>query len=274
MHQHITSRQNVRVKEAAKLRLARQRERQGRFVIDGARELLRAINSGIEIVEGFICKPRCQDAETKQAAAALTRSPAAVATVTEEVFEKLCFGERSGGVLAIARTPERSLSLLKVPAAPLVAVIEGIEKPGNVGAILRSADGAGVDAVVIAAPRTDLFNPNAIRASLGTIFGANVCTATSAETQAWLRELKIPAFAARPNATALYTEVDYRGGAAIVLGSEAEGLTDAWSSDAATAIGLPMRGIADSLNVSATAAVLFYEAQRQRGFNPRSVTGG
>ena len=262
--QHITSRQNARIKEAAKLRLARQRERQGRFVIDGARELLRAIDSGIEIVEGFIFEPRCHDAETKQAAAELTRSPAAVATVTEEVFEKLRFGERSGGVLAIARTPERSLAQLKLPAAPLVAVMEGIEKPGNVGAILRSADGAGVDAVVIADPRTDLFNPNAIRASLGTIFGANVCTATSVETQAWLRDLKIPIFAARPDATALYTEVDYRHGAAIVLGSEAEGLTDAWNGDAATAIGLPMRGIADSLNVSATAAVLFYEAQRQR----------
>jgi len=262
--QHITSRQNARVKEAAKLRLARQRERQGRFVIDGARELLRAINSSIEIVEAFICESRCNDAETKQAAEAVSQSRAAVATVTEEVFEKLCFGERTGGVLAIARTPERSLAQLKLPAAPLIAVIEGIEKPGNVGAILRSADGAGVDAVVIADPRTDLFNPNAIRASLGTIFGANICTATSSETQAWLRAQNIPVVAARPDATALYTEVDYRGGAAIVLGSEAEGLTDAWSGDAATAIGLPMRGIADSLNVSATAAVLFYEAQRQR----------
>ena len=151
--QHITSRQNARVKEAAQLRLARQRERQGRFIIDGARELLRAITSGIEIVEGFICESRCTDAETKQAAAALTQSPAVVATVTEEVFEKLCFGARSGGVLAIARTPARSLSQLKLPMAPLVAVIEGIEKPGNVGAILRSADGAAT-VVVDSAPGT------------------------------------------------------------------------------------------------------------------------
>jgi RNA methyltransferase, TrmH family len=263
--QHITSRQNARVKEAAKLRLARQRERQGRFVIDGSRELLRAISSGIEIVEAFICESRCADAETQQAVEAVSKSSAALATVTEEVFEKLCFGERTGGVLAIARTPVRTLAQLKLSAAPLVAVIEGIEKPGNVGAVLRSADGAGVDAVVIADPRTDLFNPNAIRASLGTIFAANVCTATSAETQAWLRSNQIPAFAARPDATQLYTAVDYRGGAAIVLGSEAEGLSDAWNGDAATAISLPMRGIADSLNVSATAAVLFYEAQRQRG---------
>ena len=266
--QHITSRQNVRVKEATKLRLARQRERQGRFVIDGARELLRAIDAGIDIVEAFICEPRCVDNETQRAATRVGETAAVVATVTEEVFEKLCFGERTGGVLAIAQTPARSLDRLKLPATPLVAVIEGLEKPGNVGAVLRSADGAGVDAVVIADPRTDLFNPNTIRASLGTVFGANVCTATSAEVQAWLRGLKLPMFAAWPDATQLYTAVDYRGGAAIVLGSEADGLTAAWSGDAVTAIGLPMRGIADSLNVSATAAVLFYEAQRQRGFTP------
>lgn len=265
MHQHIISRQNARVKEAAKLRMARQRDRQERFVIDGTRELLRALDAGIEIVEAFICEPRCVDPETQRAAAKLGETAAVVATVTEEVFEKLCFGERTGGVLAIARTPMRSLDQLNLPAAPLVAVIEGLEKPGNVGAVLRSADGAGVDAVVIADPRTDLFNPNTIRASLGTVFDANVCTATSKEVQAWLRTLGVPMFAARPDATQLYTEVDYRGGAAIVLGSEAEGLTDAWSGSEVTAIGLPMRGIADSLNVSATAAVLFYEAQRQRG---------
>ena len=262
--QHITSRQNARVKEAAKLRMARQRDRQERFVIDGTRELLRAMAAGIEIVEAFICEPRCVDQETQLAAAKLGETAAVVATVTEEVFEKLCFGERTGGVLAIARTPVRSLDQLELPAAPLVAVIEGLEKPGNVGAVLRSADGAGVDAVVIADPRTDLFNPNTIRASLGTVFDANVCTATSAEVKAWLRTLGVPMFAARPEATQLYTEVDYRGGAAIVLGSEAEGLTDAWSGGEVTPIGLPMRGIADSLNVSATAAVLFYEAQRQR----------
>jgi TrmH family RNA methyltransferase len=233
-------------------------------VIDGSRELLRAISSGIEIVEAFICESQCEDDQAQQAVKAVRESQAVVATVTEEVFEKLCFGQRTGGVLAIARTPLRTLDQLELPAAPLVAVIEGLEKPGNVGAVLRSADGAGVDAVIIADPRTDLFNPNTIRASLGTVFDANVCTATSGEVQTWLRTLGVPMFAARPDATLLYTGVDYRGGAAIVLGSEAEGLTAAWSGSEVTAIGLPMRGIADSLNVSATAAVLFYEAQRQR----------
>jgi TrmH family RNA methyltransferase len=137
-----------------------------------------------------------------------------------------------------------------------------------VGAVLRSADGAGVDAVVVADPQTDLFNPNTIRASLGTVFAATVCTATAAEALAWLRRLAIPAFAARPDATVDYTAADYRGGAAIVLGSEAAGLSAAWDAAGVTPIGLPMRGMADSLNVSATAAVLFYEAQRQRRVPP------
>src|SRR5688572_24654045 len=130
--QHITSRQNARVKEAAKLRSGRQRERQGRFLIDGAREILRALGAGVEVVEAFICEPLLHDDESRDAAAELGESSVVVATVTEEVFEKLCFGERTGGVLAVARTPVRSLEQLKLPSSPLVAVLEGIEKPGNV----------------------------------------------------------------------------------------------------------------------------------------------
>ncbi len=263
-HQHITSRQNVRVKEAAKLRLRRQRERQGRFVIDGGRELLRALEAGIEVVEAFVCEPLGDD-ETRLAAERVGKSGAVIATVTEEVFEKLCFGDRLGGVVAVALAPRRGLGELKLPEAPLVAVLEGIEKPGNVGAVLRSADGAGVDAVIVADPRSDLFNPNTIRASLGTVFGASVCTAEAEEVRTWLRRLGVPVYAARVEATRLYTEVDYRRGAAIVLGSEAAGLSQKWAGEEVTAMGLPMRGAADSLNVSAAAAVVFYEAQRQRG---------
>jgi RNA methyltransferase, TrmH family len=266
--QHITSRQNVRVKEAAKLRLSRQRERQGRLVIDGARELLRAMDAGVEMVEGFICEPLLRDEEARQAAERLRQTRAVMATVAEEVFEKLCYGERTGGVLAIATIPERTLAQIKLPASPLVVIIEGVEKPGNVGAILRSADGAGVDAVIVADPRTDLYNPNTIRASLGTVFDRNVCTATGEETRAWLRQLELTAFAARPDAELLYTDVDYRPAVAIVLGSEAAGLSDRWAGSDIVGVRLPMRGIADSLNVSATAAVLFYEAQRQRQFAP------
>ena len=262
--QHITSRQNVRVKEAAKLRDARQRQKQGRFLIDGGREILRAVDRGVEVVEAFICEPLLHDEEVRLAAARLRESSPVIATVTEEVFEKLAFGERASGVLAIAKTQPKGLEQLNLSGAPLIAIIEGVEKPGNVGAVLRSADGAGVDAVVIANPRTDLFNPNTIRASLGTVFDENVCTASAEETLAWLRTLNVPIFAAKPQAELAYTEADYRRGAAIVLGSEAEGLSALWSAADVVGIRLPMRGIADSLNVSATAAVLFYEAQRQR----------
>jgi RNA methyltransferase, TrmH family len=264
MIQHITSRQNARVKEAAKLRLARQREKQDRFLVDGSREILRALDASVEILEAFVCESLVADAETQQAVARLAETRALRATVTEEVFEKLSFGDRGGGVLVVAKTQAKRLEQLQLPDAPLIAVIEGVEKPGNVGAILRSADGAGVDALIVADLRTDLFNPNTIRASLGTVFSANVCTATSEEVLAWLRKLNVRAFAARPEAELLYTEADYRGAAAIVLGSEAEGLSSKWQDASVTGVRLPMRGIADSLNVSATAAVLFYEAQRQR----------
>jgi TrmH family RNA methyltransferase len=181
------------------------------------------------------------------------------------VYAKLAFGDRNDGVIVVAATPVRGFAEFQLPASPIIAVLEGIEKPGNLGAILRSADAAGVDAVIIADGRTDLYNPNTIRASLGTVFRANVCEASTADAIEWLRAQQLPIIAARPDAQKLYTEVDLREGAAIVLGSEADGLSDAWHATGVTAVRLPMHGIADSLNVSTTAAVLFYEALRQRG---------
>ena len=187
-----------------------------------------------------------------------------MAEVTGEVFEKLAFGGRSDGVVVVAKTPERNLGVLELPLKPLIAVLEQLEKPGNVGAILRSADGAGVDAVIVVDPQTDLFNPNTIRASVGTVFSQQICTASAEQTLARLREWGVSLVAARPDAEKLYTEIDYTQGTAILLGSEAMGLTAAWQQDDATGVRLPMQGIADSLNVSTTAAVLFYEARRQR----------
>lgn len=265
--QEITSRQNPRVKEAAKLRDARQRAKQGRFVIDGVREIGRALDAEIDILEAFICPSLCGSNEATALASRLDGCCAVVAEVTPEVFEKLAFGERSDGIVAVAATPERSIYQFVLPEQPLIAVLESLEKPGNVGAILRSADGAGIDSIVVVDPATDLFNPNTIRASVGTVFGKQVCTATVAETLAWLRELQISIIATRPEAERLYTEVDYHPGAAIVLGSEATGLSAAWDEVDVIGVRLPMRGIADSLNVSTTAAVLFYEAMRQRGEN-------
>ena len=263
--QHITSRQNERVKAAAKLRSARQRAKQGRFLIDGARQIIRAVAAGIEIVEGYICTSLIDSPERTAAAESLRHSAENFATVAADVYAKLAFGELDDGVVAVARTPARRLSELQLPPLPLVAVLEGLEKPGNVGAIFRTADGAGLDGVIVADGRTDLFNPNTIRASLGAVFAANVCAATVEEALEQLRAWRLPIVAARPAAERLYTEIDFRDGAAIVLGSEAAGLSPAWQGTDVVAVKLPMRGLADSLNVSATAAVLFYEAQRQRG---------
>lgn len=260
----ITSLHNQRVKDAGRLRDRRQRDKQGRILIDGARELARAIEAGVELLESFICEPLCHTDEARRVLAQLAATRADVLPVSSEVFQKLAFGQRAEGVLAVARTPRRSLAELTLPDQPLVAVVEAVEKPGNLGAVLRSADAAGVSAVVAAGHGTDLYNPNVIRASLGTVFTLPVCAAATTDVLAWLRERGFAIFAARPDAKQLYTAVCYTGRTAIVLGSEAAGLSDAWRSDDVTSIKLPMRGRADSLNISAAAAVLFYEALRQR----------
>jgi TrmH family RNA methyltransferase len=181
------------------------------------------------------------------------------------VFAKVAYGDRAEGVVAVAAVPQASLAELTVPDPALVAVVVGLEKPGNVGAILRSADAAGVNAVIVADGGTDLYNPNAIRASLGTLFTVPLASADSDETLAWLAANQFRAFAARVDGAIEYTQADFRGRTAIVLGSESAGLPAAWQGKNVQAIRLPMCGAADSLNVSATAAVLFYEALRQRG---------
>lgn len=303
----ITSLANPRVKEAARLRDRRGREQQGRFLIDGARELDRALDARIELIDVFTCPELCksddarrvlerlgpaadarfspdsrpaadarptaarptparsQPAQPRQSPpppAHASRGPT-VWTVTPEVFEKLAFGERIEGVVATAATPRRSLSDLQLPADPLVLVLDGIEKPGNLGAILRSADGAGVSAVIVCGG-TDPYNPNAVRASMGTVFALQVCSAPSLATLDFLRVRRMRIWTARVDAPLDYTDAPLTGPTAIVLGAEAQGLGDVWHGKDVSAVRLPMRGIADSLNVSVAAAVLCYEALRQR----------
>lgn len=260
----ITSLQNPRIKDTVKLRDRRHREKQGRILIDGLRELERAIDAGVAVVEAFVYPPACQTPDAQRILGKLAHRGAELLEVNTPVFEKLAFGQRIEGILGVATTPHATLDTLKLSDNPLVAVLEGVEKPGNVGAVSRTADGAGFSALIVADPRTDLYNPNTIRASLGTIFTLPVAAASTEETLAWLRRQQLAVYAARVDGSVPYTDVDYRRPAAIVLGSEAEGLTDAWAGSDLTAIRLPMRGVADSLNVSATAAVLFYEALRQR----------
>ncbi len=260
----ITSLRNPHVQHAAKLRDRRHRDRQQRIVIDGARELLRAIGAGVGLVEAFVCPPLCRTEDAQRACRALRGTTARVFEVTEAVFAKLAFGERAEGMVAVAQTPAATLDRIALSDCPLVAVLEGVEKPGNLGAVLRSADGAGVSALLVADPRTDLFNPNTIRASLGTVFALPTAAAPADDILAWLRAKRLAMYAARVEGAMPYTQADFRRPAAIVLGAEAEGLSGRWRGEDIQAVRLPMLGVADSLNVSAAAAVLFYEALRQR----------
>jgi RNA methyltransferase, TrmH family len=260
----ITSRTNPRIVEVAGLRDRRTRERTGLTVVDGAREISRAIAAGATVVEAFVCEPRLAGAAARAMLDALDARDIPRIAISEPVLEKIAFGDRAEGIVATVRVPDLDLAQLALPPDPLVVIVEGVEKPGNLGAILRSADGAGVDALIAASPRTDLFNPNAIRASAGTIFHVPLASAPSSEVLAWATAQGVRLVAARVGAPRAYTETDLRGPVAIVVGTEAEGLTDVWHDANVEPVGIPMLGLADSLNVSVATAVLLYEARRQR----------
>lgn len=269
----LTSAANPRVKAARALRDRRERDRTGLTLIDGARELRRALDAGVEVAEVFVCEPLLAGADARAALDRLHALGTTIRPTSEAVFAKLAFGERAEGFVAVVSIPSMALVDLPLPEAALVTVIEGLEKPGNLGAVLRSADGAGADAVVAASPRTDLFNPNTIRASAGTVFSVPLAATSTPDVLAWLREHGFRIVAARVEAVRLYTEVDLTGRLALALGAEADGLTDAWTGDDVEAVRLPMLGVADSLNVSVSAAILLYEARRQRGLPLRFQPG-
>lgn len=260
----ITSRHNPRLKQAARLRDSRERRRTGQLLIDGARETLRALSAGVEPVEAFVAGGANGD-RVDAALAVLNEHGVPMLRVADDAFAKLAYGDRADGVVLVAAAEPRSLADLTLPTNPLIAVLAGVEKPGNVGAILRTADGAGVDAVVIADGRVDLFNPNAIRGSVGAVFRDTVAVATAEEAVAWLAELGARVVVTRPESETPYHAADLRSAVAVVLGSEADGVPPEWDvAPGAVGVSLPMRGVADSLNVSAAAAVLLYEARRQR----------
>ncbi len=262
----ITSLRNPHVKEAAALREARERRQRQEMIIDGVREIRRACEAGIKLKEVFFC-PSLLTSEGKELLSEIGEPDTKLFEVTSRVFEKLNFGDRQDGIVAVAATPRRTLAEIEdQPGTPLVAILEGIEKPGNVGAIIRTADGAGLTGVVAADLRTDLYNPNAIRASLGTIFSMPVVATDSRTARDWASARGLQLVAARVEGTVRYDQVDFTRPTGIVLGNEATGLTPIWQGTDVLGVRIPMLGHADSLNVSVAAAILFYEAQRQRGF--------
>ena len=260
----ISSRQNPRFKAALALRDARERRQRQRFLVDGAREIGRALDTGSRVAEAWICPDRVRSDAARALLPRLTAGADEVIEVPAELLARLAYGERDEGMVAVVEARPTTLDALVLPEPPLVAVIEAVEKPGNVGAVLRSADGAGVDAVIVADAVADLWNPNTIRASLGTIFGLPLAICPSAEALGYLRGQGIDVVAARVDGALDYDAVDLRAGVAIVVGSETSGLGDTWVGEDIRSVRIPMLGLADSLNVAATAAVLFYEASRQR----------
>jgi len=240
-----------------KLREGKHRRRTGKFLIDGVRELDRALQAGIRVIEVFTVKP------------SLSYPNVAVHQITEGIMQKIAFGDRNEGIVAVAEEPVRSYGIFEMQMTqkirPLIAVLEGIEKPGNLGAVFRSADSAGIDGVMIAGSRVDPFHSQSIRNSMGTVFHVPMVSESSAAVCRWLKDRQFQIAAAWCSGDAvLYTAVDFCRPTAIVLGSEAEGLTEIWSDEGITPMTIPMSGIADSLNVSVAAGILFYEARRQR----------
>lgn len=267
----LTSTTNPSVRAAAGLRDRRQRDRTGLTLVDGAREVRRALDAGVTVTEAFVCQPLLAGPDARAALDRLALNAVVVHPVAEHVFARIAFGERAEGLLAIVRAPSLAIDELRLAPEPLVVVMERVEKPGNIGAVLRSMDGAGANALILADPRTDPFNPNAIRASAGTIFGMPMAAASTETTSAWLRDRNLRVVVARVDADRLYTDVDLTGPLVIALGAETEGLTPAWSGPGVEAVRVPMLGTADSLNVSVCAAVLLYEARRQRGTPARTL---
>ncbi|CAN5538648.1 RNA methyltransferase [soil metagenome] len=264
----ITSPQNPHVKDVIKLAKHQEREARRVTVVEGLREVSRALENGIMPIEAYLCPElargdavtlmvhRLQELELKRQLNLFEVTPA--------VFAKLAYRDDSDGVLIVIPYLQRTLNQLPLRPSPFLAVIEGVEKPGNFGAILRTADAVGVDGVIVCAGATDLHNPNVVRASLGALFTVPVVEAPTTDAIAWLRHHKIRIIAATPEAHVRYTAVDMTGPVAIVMGSEANGLGATWLAAADETVSIPMHGAADSLNLATSTALLLYEVIRQR----------
>lgn len=262
--ERITSLQNPKIKNIVKLSKSKERREQNLFVLEGARELTLALSAGYQVESVYLCPDLYAKTEYPGVLNGLPESK--LTEVSQSVFEKIAYREGSDGLLALVRPHEHSLDKLKLSDNPFIILLEAVEKPGNLGAILRTADAAQADAVIICDPATDLYNANAIRSSVGCIFTVPTAVCSSQEALSFLKGEKIAVFAAELQAAQWYQDTDFRKPSAIVMGTEADGLTEFWLKNADARIKIPMRGKIDSLNVSVSTAVLTFEAMRQRGF--------
>jgi len=258
----ITSVQNPFIKSLVLLQeKSKARKQTGTFLIEGQREIELAQKGGYEIESILFLPEISPEIEAKK----LSRS-AELIEISKEVYQKLAYRDTTEGILAIAKSKNLSLSELNLGENPLILVAEAPEKPGNIGAILRTADAANLDAVIIANPKSDLYNPNIVRSSVGCLFTNNIATGTTEEIIAFLKARNISIYCATlQNSTGYHTQ-NYTTPTALVVGTEASGLTQEWRDNATQNIIIPMQGAIDSMNVSVAAAILIFEAKRQRGF--------
>ncbi len=254
----ITSTQNPRIKHIVKLREDKKtRNEDGLMLVEGFDEIRLALAAG-HTPQTILSAPEL-------ASRALTDSSIETLTVSRAVFEKISYRENPDGWMGVFPIPQTSLDDLKLSKNPLVIVAESIEKPGNLGAILRTADAAGVDALLVCNPRVDVWNPNVVRASRGAVFSVPVVACENAEALKWLKGGAMRVLAATPSADEIYSDVDLKNPVAIAVGTEDEGLSDFWMTNADVRVKIPMAGKVNSLNVSVSTALILYEAVRQRG---------
>ncbi|HRY32870.1 MAG TPA: RNA methyltransferase [Bacteroidales bacterium] len=263
----ITSHLNPKIKNLIRLGKGRGKDRKELFVFEGIKEIELALEAGVEIHSFYYCE---DIAEANLLEKFLSRiDPAVVYEITPAIFSRLAYRESSGGMLVVGKSAYLKLSDIRLTGHPMILVLESVEKPGNLGGILRTADAAGVDAVLICDPLTDLYNPNIIRSSLGTIFTKQVVVCTTSDALSWLRAHHISIFATDLFTDAYYQDVDFTSPCAIVMGTEHNGLSRFWLEAADRRIKIPMHGSIDSLNVSTAAAILVFEAVRQRNISSR-----
>jgi TrmH family RNA methyltransferase len=264
MQKHISSLQNPMVKQFVQLsEKSRERKRAGLFTIEGKREIQLAHKSSY-IVEVLLVCPDIFSEDIED----YKNNNTEVITLSIEVYQKLAYRGSTEGILAIARSKEHHVNDLSFNTEnPLILVAEAPEKPGNIGALLRTADAAGLDAVILANPRTDLYNPNIIRSSVGGVFTNTIATGSTTQILEFLKKNQIAVFCASLQAAVPYHTIDFNRGSAIVVGTEATGLSEAWLTQSDNNIIIPMQGELDSMNVSVSAGILIFEAKRQRGFD-------
>lgn len=263
-HEIIRSGQNPRIKNLVRLREGNHRRRQRRFIIEGRREIERALTAGIALDELYYCPELFRQPADSEWIGFCAGAGAQLCRLSPEAFEKCAFRENPDGLLAVAPQWEQKLEDLRLGNPALLLVVERVEKPGNLGTLLRNAECAGADAVIVTDPVTDIFNPNVVRSSQGALFSVPIAVSDNLTTRTWLSRHGIFPLATTPDSVHTFWEPDFRRPTALLLGSEMDGLSPFWLDAEVPTARIPMAGIGDSLNVSAAAAIFLFEAVRQR----------